>query len=286
VTRLPSRRSAGRRRGSDTITAAHTIRYVAGVRIVWQSFVDPGVHGEYFELLSRALDTAADDGVTFEVVGMQPPDVELHRLSEARCAAQTVRNALRAEREGADAFVIGHFQDSGLFETRSAVGVPVLGLGETTMLHACTLGYRIGLITIDPYFIPWHLDQVQRYGLRERVVGVQAMRAFGVADYVRACADEEAFGAICEAFERAAQPLLDAGVEVLIPAGGLPALVLSRRPGLEIGGAVVLNGVPVLAKHAEAAVKLNALGLPEASRRAAFARPSERCLEEFMASLA
>jgi allantoin racemase len=285
---LDCHRGTTARRGRiiDSITAVHAIRYVADVRIVWQSFVDPAVHGEYFELLQRQLDSVADADVTFEVVGIQPPDVELHRLSEARCAAQTVRNALRAEREGRDAFVIGHFQDSGLFETRSAVGLPVLGLGETTMLHACTLGYRIGLITIDPYFIPWHLDQVQRYGLHQRVVGVQAMRAFGVADYVRACEDEQLFAAICDEFERAAQPLLDAGVEVLIPAGGLPALVLSRRPGLTIGGAVVLNGVPILAKHAEAAVKLKALGLPEASRRAAFARPSERCLEEFVASLA
>jgi Asp/Glu/hydantoin racemase len=270
---------------TDTITAARAIRYVPGMRIVWQSFVDPAVHGEYFELLRRQLDTAAGPGVTFDVVGIQPPDLELNRLSEARCAAQTVRNALTAEREGCDAFAVGHFQDSGLFDTRSAVAMPVLGLGETTMLHACTLGYRIGLITIDPYFIPWHLDQIQRYGLRERVVGVQAMRAFGVADYVRACADEAALTAICDEFERAAQPLLDAGVEVLIPAGGLPALALSRRASLTIGGAAVLNGVPVLAKHIEAAVRLKTLGLPEASRRAAFARPSERCIEEFLASL-
>jgi hypothetical protein len=197
-----------------------------------------------------------------------------------------VRIATHAEREGCDAYVIGHFQDSGLFETRSAVGMPVLGLGETTMLHACTLGFRIGLITIDPYFIPWHLDQIQRYGLHQRVVGVQAMRAFGVADYVRACTDDQALAEICDEFERAAQPLLDVGVDVLIPAGGLPAMALSRRPNLTIAGAMVLNGVPVLAKHAEIAVKLKALGIAEASRRAAFARPSEQCLAEFLASLA
>jgi Asp/Glu/hydantoin racemase len=283
---LPSQATARRRRIIDSITAVDAIRYVAGVRIVWQSFVDPAVHGEYFELLQRQLDSVADPDVTFEVLGIQPPDVELHRLSEARCAAQTVRNALQAEREGADAFVIGHFQDSGLFEARSAVGVPVLGLGEATMLHACSLGRRIGLVTIDPFFIPWHLDQIARYGLRERVAGVRAMRSFGVADYVRACGDEDTFAAVSDAFEEAAAPLLEDGADVLIPAGGLPALVLARRPGLEIGGAIVLNGVPVLATLAQAAVRLVALGLPVASRRAAFALPSPRAREEFLASLA
>jgi hypothetical protein len=45
----------------------------------------------------------------------------------------------------------------------------------------------------------------------------------------------------------------------------------------------VLNGVPVLAKHAEAAVELARLGLPVASRKGPFAAPSERCREEFLA---
>ena len=257
------------------------------MRIVWQSFVDPAVHVEYFELLRHRLDAVAPPGVTIEVVGIAPADVDLHRLTEARCAAQMVRNAIAAEREGADAFAIGHFQDSGLFEARAAVNIPVLGLGETTMLHACTVGRRIGLITIDPYFIPWHLDQIAQYGLRERVAGVRAMRSFGVADYVRACGDEDTFAAVCDAFEEAAAPLIEDGADVLIPAGGLPALVLSRRPaGLQVGGAVVLDGVPVLATLAQAAVRLAALGLPVASRRAAFALPSERAREEFLASLA
>ena len=224
--------------------------------------------------------------MTFDVIGISPPDVDLHRLTEARCASRAIANAIAAERDGADAFAIGHFQDSGLLEARSSVAIPVLGLGETAILHACTLGVRVGLVTIDPYFVPWHVDQVARYGLSERVVGVRAMRGFGVADYVRACADDDAFAAICEAFEDAAEPLLEAGADVLIPAGGLPSLVLARRPGLEIGGAAVLDAVPVLAKFAETAVRLRALGLPAASRRGAFALPSQRARDEFLASLA
>jgi allantoin racemase len=255
------------------------------MRIRWQSFIDPNQHTEYFGLLDQQLRACAGPDVGYEIVGILPPDTELHRLSETRCGVRAVANAIVAEREGCDAFLIGHFQDSGLHEARSAVQIPVLGLGETTMLQACTMGQRIGLVTIDPVFIPWHREQIVRYGLGERVVGVTAMGRLGVEDYVKACADEEAFGRVYEEFERAAQPLIAAGAEVLIPAGGLPALVLSRRAGLEVQGAIVLNGVPILAKHGEAAVALARLGLPVASRKGAFALPSERCREEFTAAL-
>lgn len=256
------------------------------MRIRWQSFIDPEQHRDYFALLDAQLRASAGEGIDYAIVGIRPPDTELHRLSETRCASQVVANAIAAEQDGCDAFLVGHFQDSGLHDARSAVQIPVLGLGETSMLHACTLGQRVGLVTIDPVFIAWHHDQIARYGLRERVIGVAAMAGLGVADYVEACAEEEAFARVLEQFERASQPLLAAGAEVLIPAGGLPALVLSRRPGLEVGGAAVLNPVPVLARHGEAAVALARLGLPVASRKGAFALASERCRHEFLAALA
>jgi Asp/Glu/hydantoin racemase len=255
------------------------------MRIRWQSFIEPSRHRQYFELLDAQLATCFDGDTTHEIIGIDPPDTMLHRLTETRCGMRAVANAVAAEADGCDAFLIGHFQDSGLHEARSAVDIPVLGLGETSMLHACTLGQRIGLVTIDPIFIAWHHEQIVRYGLRERVIGVTAMTGLVVEDYVRACEDEVAFTNVFEQFERVAQPLTAAGAEVLIPAGGLPALVLSRRPGLTVDGAAVLNPVPVLAKHGEAAAALGRLGLPIASRKGAFALASGSCRDEFLAAL-
>jgi allantoin racemase len=255
------------------------------MRIRWQSFIEPSRHRQYFDLLDAQLQICFGDGTAHEIVGIDPPDTMLHRLTETRCGMRAVANAVAAEADGCDAFLIGHFQDSGLHEARSAVDIPVLGLGETSMLHACTLGQRIGLVTISPAFIAWHQDQITRYGLRERVIGVTAMTGLVVEDYVRACQDEDAFARVFEQFQNAAEPLLAGGAEVLIPAGGLPALVLSRRPGLTVDGAAVLNPVPVLAKHGEAAVALGRLGLPIASRKGAFALASEPCRDEFLAAL-
>jgi Asp/Glu/hydantoin racemase len=141
-------------------------------RIWYQSFVDPAEQAPYIGRLQAALDAAAGPGVRFEVHGLSPPDRHFHPITEFRCAAQAVRNAVAAERAGCAAFVIGHFQEPGLLECRGALDIPVVGLGEAALLAACTMGRRIGLVTIDPVFIPWHEEQVVRHGLSARVAGV------------------------------------------------------------------------------------------------------------------
>ena len=85
-------------------------------RIWYQSFVHPTEQAPYMERLQAFLNEAAGPGVKFEVHGLDPPDRHFHPLTEFRCAAQTIRNAIEAERAGYDAFVIGHFQEPGLLE--------------------------------------------------------------------------------------------------------------------------------------------------------------------------
>jgi Asp/Glu/hydantoin racemase len=67
--------------------------------------------------------------------GIQPGARYPHPITDFRCAAQAVANALTAEEQGYDAFVIGHFAEPGLAEARAAVRIPVIGLGEATALE-------------------------------------------------------------------------------------------------------------------------------------------------------
>jgi Asp/Glu/hydantoin racemase len=250
-------------------------------RVLWQGFVDPQVHHAYVDRLVDYLDEVAEPGSSFEFRGLRPPDRHLHRLTEARGAVQAVEGIVRAERDGFDAVILGHFQDSGLWEARSAVDVPVVGLGETSMLHACTLGFRLALVTISPAFVRWHEEQVLRYRLEERVVGVGAMET-DVDLYMRAFANRDAYQEVRAQFVERARPLVEAGAEVLIPAGGLPALLFREERDFAVEGAMVLNPTLVAAKHAEMAVRLRELGGIGASRRATFARPSPEALSEFV----
>src|SRR5262245_12359331 len=71
-------------------------------RLWYQSFVHPVEQAPYIERLQALLQSVAAPGIGFEVHGLDPPDHLFHPLTEFRCAAQTIRNALKAERAGYD----------------------------------------------------------------------------------------------------------------------------------------------------------------------------------------
>src|SRR3954463_571760 len=218
----------------------------------------------------------ADFSATFH--STTPPATATHAITEFRIARTLIKNAVETERQGYSAMVINHFQDAGLAEVKSVVDIPVIGLGETTLLHSCMLGRKLGLITINPVFIPWHEDQVIRYGLQSRVVGVRAVQAT-VADFIDSFAGEDAKRKLAPKWERECRILLDAGADVIVPAGGLPMMLFG---GTEMDGAPVVNGVTLIAKSAELAIKLRRLGMAKVSRRSNYVRPPEKALQEFL----
>ena len=206
-----------------------------------------------------------------------PPATTTHAITEFRIARNLIRNAVEAEKQGYAAMVITHFQDAGLAEVKSVVDIPVIGLGETTLMHSLTLGRKLGLVTINPVFIPWHEDQVVRYGLQQRVVGVRAVKAT-VKDFIDAFAGEEAFNRLKPLWERECRVLLEAGADVIVPAGGLPMMLFSG----EFEGAPVVNGVTLVAKTAEMAIRLRQQGMFKVSRRSNYGKPPEKALKEFL----
>lgn len=246
------------------------------MNIWYQSFTYPAETSQYHHRLSQYLAGIARRGTKMEVVGMNPP-ARRHRITELRCAVDVLRNALRAEREGYDAFVVGHFQDSGLWDARSAVNIPVIGLGESAMLHACTLGRKIGLITIHPLHIPYHEDQILRYGLQQRVVTVAAVES-SANDYVKAFGDPKTAKAIAAKYAKKIRELVAAGIEVVIPAGGLPSLLFGAELKVSAGAALVLDSLSVAVKAVEAAVELRRDQGIATSRLSTFQLPSEAAL--------
>ncbi len=252
-------------------------------RIWYQSFVHPTEQAPYIARLQAQLDSMAGPAVRFEVHGLDPPDRFFHPLTEFRCAAQTIRQALEAERAGYDAFVIGHFQEPGLLEIRGAVDIPVIGLGEASMLAALTMGRRFGLVTIDPVFIDWHERQVRAHGFEQRVAGVRAIHA-DLPGFMRAFTDEAAYAEVRAEFVAEVRPLVAAGAEVVIPAGGLPMLLFARECPFVIDGAVVLNGIATVAKAAEMALALHRLTGASVSRLGTYAKASAECVNEFLGS--
>jgi allantoin racemase len=251
------------------------------MRIQWLSFVDAAQNAPYFERLSRYLNEIAAPGTTVDVAGTSPPDRDFGRLTEFRCAALAIDCAIEAEARRYDAFVMGHFQDPGLYEARSAVRIPVVGAGEATLHFAAQLGRRLGLVSIDPVFEVWHYEQAERYGLRDRISGVAGL-GFVPEDFNPAFAgDEAALARMRAIFEEKAGPLVAAGADVILPAGVLPALLLCRKGGYKIRHAPVVNCASVALKTAEMAVALHRLEGLEPSRGPSFALAPERAIADF-----
>src|SRR5919197_560916 len=95
--------------------SSHDLSRRRTMRIFWQSFVDASVNAPYMALLADCLNNIAAPGTTVHVEGISPPDREFGRLAELRCAVQAIDNGIAADEQGFDAFVMGHFQDPGLY---------------------------------------------------------------------------------------------------------------------------------------------------------------------------
>lgn len=252
-------------------------------RIWAQGGTDQIGHANYLRHLLPYLQSMLDPEFSLDFKTITPSVTTLHALSEFRFARAAIRGAIEAQRQGYDVYFMNHFQDAGLAEARASVDIPVLGLGETSLLHACTLGHKLGLVAINPAFIPWHQDQVVRYGLQQRVAGVRTIDAT-IVDYMAAFVDQDVRSRLQAVFVREARALLDAGADVIVPTGGIPMMLFGNDPGANVDGAPILNGVTVVIKAAEMAVKLKHLGFPIASRhpQSGFALPSPQALEEFL----
>lgn len=253
---------------------------MAAIKIWYQSYVDSDTGGPYWKRLRAHLAAIADPGTDIHLHGISPPDNYPHPIVEWRCARDMIANAVRAEREGYDAFIVGHFQDAGLYEARGVVDLPVLGLGETSLLYACKLGQRLGLITFKPRYTPWFHHQIARYGLKERVVGVHAVPVDG-ALYNAALEDDAPRQKLYRQVAEKSRPLIDQGADVLLPTGGGPMMLLSGLK--QVDGAPVIDGTAIAVKMAEVAVKLKRLTGLGISRVGEFAKAPPDIVAEFLA---
>jgi Asp/Glu/hydantoin racemase len=249
-------------------------------KIWYQSFVHPVQQAPYITRLQAMLDAIAAPGIRFEVNGLDPPLSNFGALSELRCAAQVIGNAVQAERQGYDGFVLGHFQEPALVELRSAVDIPVVSLGESNMLAALSVGHRFGLVTVDPVFLPWHDRQVRAAGLAERCAGIEAI-TLNVAGFMKAYDDKRAYARVRADFVKQVRPLVEAGAEVIIPAGGLAMMLFAHERPFLIDGAPVLNGIAVVAKAAEMALALKDISGVSVSRRGTYARAADASIARF-----
>lgn len=243
-------------------------------RILYLSLSNEKYSTNYFPFLRRYAGEVAAPGTQLELRGARVGRVDSYRFWETLDTVSILDSVIGAEPQGFDAVAIGNILDPGLRDARSMVDIPVLGLGETCMLAACMMGSRFSLVGVNPYFGGRFEENVARYGLKERLAGLSFMAL--TPHELDACfSDESGRGRALDAFRAAARQTLDAGSEVVIPAGGRLTAFLNAQGVREVDGAPVLDGTATLVAMTEAAVRIRAAAGTVVSRRRLFARAPE-----------
>ena len=233
----------------------------------------------FHEALEAHLRSVVDPGTRIEVHGTRKGGLgEQFRFFQAIDTPDIIENILECKRATGDArydaFVSLNSVDPALNEAREVLDIPVLGFLETTALVSCMMGQCFSLITPNPKFAVSYRQKLKLYGLTERLASIEAMDIPHLPDYRQAFIDEAAHKRVMDEFDRAARRAVDAGAEVIIPCGS-HAVLQARRRVREIDGALILDGLAVLIKMAETAVKLQRVMGTFVSRKMLYQTPGE-----------
>src|SRR5687768_7958539 len=245
------------------------------MKLWYQSLARETESTPYGEMLKRVIGNACDPGTTVHLQGVrESAGIGVHyRFLEHHDIREVVTNAMKAEREGYDAFLIGNISDGGIREAREVANIPVLGLCETSLHMACMMGANFSLVTISPKWTPRLLENVHRYGLEKRLVAVDAMNTSPL-DLKRCFVDPGHLKVITQQFNECAERVIAKGTEVIIPAGGDIIVFLADGGIFEYKGVPILNGIVELVKMGELAVKLREKTGRFTSKGGGYAAPS------------
>ncbi|MGH6861188.1 MAG: aspartate/glutamate racemase family protein, partial [Phyllobacterium sp.] len=176
-----------------------------------------------------------------------------------RVLSPIVEQAVEAERQGYDAFVMGSFSEPYLREMRTAVDIPVVSLTEAALLTGCSLGGQIGLISNAPNVAFMTKLSVAKHHLEARVLEVTALSP-GMDEYELIAARDEP-SALIEAFKETARSLIARGAEVIVPAEGVMAEILAREGLKTIDKATVIDVFAAAWSQALGLVRLRRAGM-------------------------
>jgi allantoin racemase len=153
-----------------------------------------------------------------------------------------IETTIEGEKDGFDAVVIGCWADP-LWEAREVANIPVVGIGEASMLLACSLGYKFAVITVAPGVIPTIELDLRRYGLQDRAI-YRPIRTLDPPSDTEMLLESivDPFRRMIPNFERVARQCISDGAEVIIVGCGYYGPILTMHGYNEIPG----TGVPVL----------------------------------------
>lgn len=116
----------------------------------------------------------ADLSISHSLLDQGPASIE-SEFDEALSAPDTLRKAIDAERNGANAIIIDCMGDPGLQSCREVVTIPVLGPCQTALHTAGLLGHSFAFVTVLERLRPMIAKLVASYGLSANYASFRAV---------------------------------------------------------------------------------------------------------------
>ena len=115
------------------------------------------------------------DGPSIDCLTLKdgPPGIETQRHVDS--VVGPLCGLIEREGNNTDAFVIACFSDPGLHSARETTTRPVMGISESGITTALTLGEKFGIIAILPKGITRHKRYIRQMGLEGRLAGDRAI---------------------------------------------------------------------------------------------------------------
>ncbi|MGE8687374.1 MAG: aspartate/glutamate racemase family protein [Achromobacter sp.] len=139
------------------------------------TLVNPNSLAKVTEAISRAVEPFRRLPLEFRCLTSTGGPAGIQTQAEADASIAPMVPLFRQEAPATDAFIVACFSDPGLHGLRDLVSVPVLGIGECSVLTAMSMATRIGVIAIASASIPRHLRYFRAMGVAERICGELAL---------------------------------------------------------------------------------------------------------------
>lgn len=249
------------------------------MKIWWQSSTAIHRLHDYRNTLAAHLDAVKRADTAVHINGVDDGSMDLHYNAVVAMNSYgpggVLDKIMQAADQGYDAVAIGCFLDPAMQEAREVVGIPVFGLGETSMLVACMYGHKFSGVA-------FHAKQAQYYDRKAHEYGLDARHVpFGNLgiDFTQV---QDAFtkpGQMTETFIAEARRLAAQGAEVILAACATVNAIIRREHIEEVDGALILDCNAVLLKTTEAMADLARVAGVKTSRRLLYQRPEARALQ-------
>jgi Asp/Glu/hydantoin racemase len=251
------------------------------MKIWWQSSTAIHRLHDYRNTLTKNLNDLKRPDVEVHVNGVDDGSMDLQYNSIVAMNSYGVGGVLnkmmQADEQGYDAIAIGCFLDPAMQEARELVKIPVLGLGECSMLIACMYGYKFSGIAFHKKQSQYYDRKAFEYGLSSRHIPFGDL---GI-DFNEV---QKAFtnpGEMTDNFLKESRRLAAEGAEVILAACATVNAIIRRENITEVDGALIMDCNAVLLKTTEAMADLSKTVGLNSSRRLLYQSPGKAAIEQW-----